>query len=875
MPKTVQASIAAGEVSPRMAERFDLPQYSAMVQEATNRLVTLEGANVRAPGTLLIDLVHDEARRHRLVTFKRSETQSFVLEFGHQTLRIFDAATGDPVPVDVSGTEFVLETPYDEDDIDSLYWWQSVSVMWLTHKSSRIAPYVLTRFVDASWGIKPYRIELGPFLPRNFRETIRIKADKELNDPDDPADVITLTATEDIFEPGHAGGLWRLFIDNYGFPYQAWTPGPPIDNGGGEGRQGEYIQHEGRVYQIQVDNGDREPFNQSPPVHDQGSVAQAQRTGTNDILKFNYQHDGQGIVRIDSVIDPRTATARLEPTIGNRLPERLLLDDGSNGWQIGAYSDRYGFPAIGTIFQQRLTFMGTIEAPDTFDMSRPEAYDPDSADFRPNRGNFELNDDHAVRRTFADGELNSPSWMVASDRLYVGTEKGIIAIAGPSIDEPISPNGASARPLFGVPGSSYRCLGIDIGFAIVYASKDGAKLYALYPDYSYRELLKFARHTGDSPITELQWVPAPLNLLAVRRADGRLYLITFEQQDDIVAPVQYVPGGLENGGPPVIEAIASAPDEKRVDRLWMIVQRTVNGQTRRTIERMSRDWNPRVNYPDEAVHVSCGTVYDGWYQGAATILISAPGDPFRDEPVTVTASDTVFAGRAPGDSVFLRMESVPRRIGDEGGLFSMTITAIASASEIAGTLNRDLPPALLNNPRVRFGFGAEVITGLDHLNGENVWVQGNGEWVMNDTGASDSPDFLVANGEITLSAPVVRAVVGLPHRGVTRSTRLIGDSNRGTSLFETIKSSEVFCNVSYGAINELTVRTISDNHQNRQDRIAPRTGDEAASQFPELGPLTYRATVEATRGCNVEFEILQDGVMPSEINAMGTEWERT
>lgn len=875
MPKTVQPSVSVGEVSPRMAERFDLPQYVAMVKSATNRVVTLEGSNVRAPGSLLIDVVHNESRRHRLVTFKRNEQQSYVLEFGHETLRIFDAVTGAPVPVDPAGLEYVLQTPYTEDDIDLLYWWQSVSVMWLTHKSSLIPPYVLTRFSDGSWGIKPYSVEQGPFLSRNLNENRRIKADKQANDPDNPADVITLTATEDVFEPGHAGGLWRLFIDNYGFPYEAWAPGPPIANGGGEGRQGQFIQHEGRVYQIQVDNGDKEPFNQSPPVHEQGSVAQAQRDGTNDVLKFNYQHDGQGIVRIVEVIDPRTATARLEPVIGNMLPERLLLDDGSNGWQIGAYSDRYGFPAIGTIFQQRLTFMGTVDAPDTFDMSRPEAYDPDAADFLPNRGNFEVSDNHAVRRTFADGELNSPSFMIAKDRLYVGTEKGFTAIAGPSIDEPISPNGASARALFGVPGASYQCLGIDIGFAIVYASKDGAKLYALYPDYSYRELLKFARHTGDSPIVELAWVQSPLNLMAIRRADGQLYLVTYEQQDEIVAPVAYVPGGLYQGGPPVVEAIASAPDEKRVDRLWMIVRRTVNGTVRRTIERLARDWNPRVNYPDEAVHVSCGAVYDGWHRGGVTLAITADGDPLRGEPVSVTASGPAFSDLVPGDSVFFRQESVPRRLGEESGLFSMTIGSVVSATQITGLLDRDLPLSLIGNAGVTWGIGTRFITGLGHLEGEAVWVQADGEWLMNEQGDEDNPDFVVSGGDITLPRPVVRAVAGLPHTGRTRSTRLIGTSNRGISLFDDVKASEVFCNVAYGARNELLVQVRSDNQGRAVDPLLPRHDDPDGVQFPELGALTYRATVEADKGCNVEFEITQTGVMPSDINAMGTEWERS
>lgn len=70
------------------------------------------------------------------------------------------------------------------------------------------------------------------------------------------------------------------------------------------------------------------------------------------------------------------------------------------------------------------------------------------------------------------------------------------------------------------------------------------------------------------------------------------------------------------------------------------------------------------------------------------------------------------------------------------------------------------------------GAGASTFTGLDHLEGETVAILGDG--VVLDTQT-------VENGSVTLSAPVFKAIIGLPYRYTLKPMRFDLLTRRGTS----------------------------------------------------------------------------------------------
>ena len=70
------------------------------------------------------------------------------------------------------------------------------------------------------------------------------------------------------------------------------------------------------------------------------------------------------------------------------------------------------------------------------------------------------------------------------------------------------------------------------------------------------------------------------------------------------------------------------------------------------------------------------------------------------------------------------------------------------------------------------GASTSTITGLSHLEGEEVSIWGNG---------AVQPRRTVTGGQITLQTPVTYAVIGLPYLSYLKSIRYEGGSNRGTT----------------------------------------------------------------------------------------------
>jgi hypothetical protein len=70
------------------------------------------------------------------------------------------------------------------------------------------------------------------------------------------------------------------------------------------------------------------------------------------------------------------------------------------------------------------------------------------------------------------------------------------------------------------------------------------------------------------------------------------------------------------------------------------------------------------------------------------------------------------------------------------------------------------------------GVAATTLTGLDHLEGEEVCILGDGVVLDTET---------VVSGSITLAVPVQKAVVGLPYRYALKPMRFDIQSQKGTS----------------------------------------------------------------------------------------------
>jgi len=83
------STFTAGEISPRLEGRVSLEKYRAGLSDLTNMVVQPHGGVTRRPGTEYLGAVKDSADKTRLIPFQFKTTDTYILEFGDQYMRVF------------------------------------------------------------------------------------------------------------------------------------------------------------------------------------------------------------------------------------------------------------------------------------------------------------------------------------------------------------------------------------------------------------------------------------------------------------------------------------------------------------------------------------------------------------------------------------------------------------------------------------------------------------------------------------------------------------------------------------------------------------------------------------------------------------------
>lgn len=144
---TSQNNFNTGEVSPRIYGRSDVNKYESALETATNCKLTAHGPVERRTGTKFIAEVKDNSKTVKLIPFKLSQTDTFILEFGDLYIRFF---TPDG-PVMNGGSPVEVVTEYALTDIGSLSVIQFSNVLYIANKKH--APMLLTRNSDILWDL--------------------------------------------------------------------------------------------------------------------------------------------------------------------------------------------------------------------------------------------------------------------------------------------------------------------------------------------------------------------------------------------------------------------------------------------------------------------------------------------------------------------------------------------------------------------------------------------------------------------------------------------------------------------------------------------------------------------------------------------------
>jgi hypothetical protein len=146
MPVSKQASFTGGEISPSLQFRTDLEKYYTSLAEAYNVFVHAHGGVSNVAGTKFVGEVYDSDYASRLVPFQYNTTQTYILEFSHNKMRVIKdgglvLTTGDVI--------YSVTSPYPSTALSLLKFVQSADVLYITHESYPV--YRLTRADHDDW----------------------------------------------------------------------------------------------------------------------------------------------------------------------------------------------------------------------------------------------------------------------------------------------------------------------------------------------------------------------------------------------------------------------------------------------------------------------------------------------------------------------------------------------------------------------------------------------------------------------------------------------------------------------------------------------------------------------------------------------------
>ena len=295
--------------------------------------------------------------------------------------------------------------------------------------------------------------------------------------------------------------------------------------------------------------------------------------------------------------DPQNAANLAGATVGsvtyNAAGEPTGLSAGRTyDWRLGAWSGTTGYPSVAGFHEQRLVFGRTDTQPSTFWGS----VTGDFENMRPTELDSTVQDDNAINFTLASGRVNAIKWIESGVGLVLGTNGGEWLVRSSSVaQEPITPTNIAVIEQSRY-GSSRTAEPIRIGTSIVFVDRSEQKVLEVAYLYSEDRLAAkdltivgehVLRNGGTVVQTAFQQNPSYIGWFLL--SNGTLAALTYNTEQEVIAWHRHEIGGTDA----VVESICVTPSaDGTSDVLYMVVNRHINGPTKRSIELLTPEFYP-------------------------------------------------------------------------------------------------------------------------------------------------------------------------------------------------------------------------------------------------------------------------------------------
>lgn len=439
--------------------------------------------------------------------------------------------------------------------------------------------------------------------------------------------------------------------------------------------------------------------------------------------------------------------------IGNTTAGNAFRDDGISPkldqTPPRARNPMYGAnnrPAAVAYFQQRLAFGGSYNSPETLWLSQAGAYH-----------NFSLSeplrDSDAITASLIGDDVDQIRHLVPLGKnLLILARGGVWTLArGDKALTPALEGGLNAEVAYGASlvrpiRAGTDCLYVQEGGHIVRAvdydlSRDG--LTATDVSILSEHLLR------QQTIVEWAWAQIPGRVVWAVRDDGVLLSLSYLKEEKITGWAWHDTAGIFESVATIPEPDAATGVTAVEDAVYVVVRRWLGGQWRRCIERFA---SRSVSDVRAAFHLDAGL---SWDNPTAIQDVTVDGDGY----VQVTAPGH---GLSDGDWIDLEgIEGVDglngRRLIAGFPLTADSFRVYVSGDDLGTGDDQGMPGAQISGAYQQGGLvrkAVSTVTGLDHLEGEQVSV-------LND-GSVEGP-YTVTDGAITLLRPGSRVHVGISY----------------------------------------------------------------------------------------------------------------
>lgn len=580
----------------------DAPRRDNSVSDSLNMLPKLQGPMVRRGGSKFIKEVKTSANRTALIEFEFNVDQAYMLEFGDGYFRVFTEngavteAAQNITAITNANPGVITITSHGYSDGDEIFLDSILGTTQLNGNFYRVANSTANTFTlkDVD-GNDIDTTSFGVYSSGgSAAKVVDVTSPYGSSDLFDSDNILQLKYTQSndvvyIVHPDYKPRvLTRTSASTFTISALTFNDGPYL-----------------------ATNTTSTTLSRSS-----STVTASSTTGINGGSGFLSTDVGR-MIRIKSGSDWNAMTITAVGSTTSVTVDASGTLSATSDWRLGLYSDTDGWPTAVAFFEDRIAMGGAGAQPNRVDLSVTGGFGPDFVDFAPSEltGGTVL-DTSAIQAPLNSGRTNVIEWLAPDEKgLATGTAGGEWWLRASVNGEALTPSNAKATR--STTRGSSNVAPASAANATLYLQRLGERLY----EYAYvfeadgfrsPDMTAFAPSVTTGGIIDMAYQEVPNNTLWAVRSDGVLLGFLYDRTQDAIGWHKHKIGGTWNEGDAVVEQVRVIPSpSERREQVWIIVRRTINGNTRRYIEIITKEFDTNSMAQEDAFHCDSGLTYSG------------------------------------------------------------------------------------------------------------------------------------------------------------------------------------------------------------------------------------------------------------------------